>query len=114
MNTPQARTRATPAGGTMLDTLVEFLDDRVADRVADRVIEHLNATQQPQAPSGRLLSLDELVRLLPATKKPQTWRRWLYDQLRGNQVPGACKLGGSWFFRPDTTLEWLNLNGDEQ
>ena len=114
MNTPPTPNRATPASEDVLNTLVELLADRVADHVADRVIERLKTTLEPQAPSGGLLTLDDLVRLLPATKKPQTWRRWLYEKLRRGEVPGACKLGGSWFFRPDTTLEWLGHSTSEK
>ena len=110
MNTPPTRNRATPNGEDVLNTLVELL----ADRVADRVIERLKTTLEPRANSDRLLTLDELVGLLPATKKPQTWRRWLYEKLRRGEVPGACKLGGSWFFRPDTTLEWLGHSTGEK
>jgi hypothetical protein len=54
-----------------------------------------------------LLTIDELVDLLPAGKKPQTWKAWLYQRTRLGQVPGCHKLGNRLFFNPDETLPWL-------
>lgn len=55
----------------------------------------------------RLLSVDELVALLPSGKKPTTWKAWLYQRTRLGQVPGCHKLGNRLFFDPDQTLPRL-------
>ena len=56
------------------------------------------------------MSLDELVAELPKAKEPATWKRWLYERLRHGEVPGAVKLGGSWFFDGDRVREWIDAH----
>jgi hypothetical protein len=91
-----------------LPVLLEAFLERLADELADRVQQRLaqqTASAEPRA--RRLLSLDELVAHLPAGKKPETWRRWLYQRTRLGQVPGCVKLGGRLFFDRELTLPWL-------
>jgi hypothetical protein len=63
------------------------------------------ATSDP--PTARLLTLDELVAQLPPAKRPQTWKRWLYERTRRGEVPGCVKLGGMLFFEREPALAWL-------
>jgi hypothetical protein len=65
------------------------------------------ALTPPESSPRRLLSVDELVALLPSGKKPATWKAWLYQRTRLGQVPGCHKLGNRLFFDPDQTLPWL-------
>ena len=57
--------------------------------------------------SARLLTLDQLVAELPPAKRPQTWKRWLYERTRRNEIPGCVKLGGMLFFEREPALAWL-------
>ena len=90
-----------------LGPLLEQLADLLATRVANRLSSQLNEPPQPAAPARRLLTLEELVARLPAGKKPETWKRWLYQRTRHQQVPGGVKIGGRWFFDAQVTLPWL-------
>ena len=54
-----------------------------------------------------LLTLDQLVAALPKAKKPETWKRWLYERTRRGEVPGCVKLGGMLFFEREPALAWL-------
>jgi hypothetical protein len=60
---------------------------------------------EPQ--NTRLLTLDELVAEFPTAKRPQTWKRWLYERTRRGEVPGCVKLGGMLFFEREPALAWL-------
>lgn len=101
----------------LLDELVELVADRIADRLAPRLADELAARRlasaQPGAGTSALLTLDELVAELPSGKRPETWKRWLYERLRQGEkdatrkVPGAVKLGGSWFFEPEQARAWI-------
>ena len=87
----------------VLEQLVELLADRLAPRVAAEL-----AAMQPSTPTASaLVSLDDFVAQLPAAKSATTWKRWLYDYLRRREVPGAVKLGGSWFVDPSEAMPWL-------
>jgi len=84
----------------LLDDLVEQIAERVESKLAERLKVH-------EAPSVRPLTMDELIDLLPNTKTPEQWRRWLQVNSAKGEVPGAVKLGGVWCFRPDETLAWI-------
>jgi hypothetical protein len=58
-------------------------------------------------PTARLLTLDQLVAELPTAKRPQTWKRWLYERTRRGEIPGCVKLGGMLFFDREPALAWL-------
>jgi hypothetical protein len=85
---------------TLLDDLVELIDERVELRLAERL-----AAQE--TPRVKPLTVDELIDLLPNTRTPKQWRRWLQVNSQKGQVPGAVKLGGVWCYRPDETLGWI-------
>lgn len=93
----------------LLAQLVDQLADALAPRLADLLADQHQEAVAPA--SRRLLTIDELVALLPAGKKPQTWKAWLYQRTRLGQVPGCHRLGGRLFFNPDQTLPWL-INPD--
>ncbi len=92
------------------EQFLDFFADALADRVAERLGERLEATA-PQLTNGvgtaGLLTLDQLVAELPPAKRPQTWKRWLYERTRRGEVPGAVKLAGSWYFDPDQARAWI-------
>jgi hypothetical protein len=98
-------------GSDSLSVALEPLLARFATLLARELAPCLTAElalQQP-APSSarRLLTLNELIELLPAGKKPTTWKPWLYQRTRLGQVPGCHKIGNRLFFNPDLTLPWL-------
>ena len=94
------------AAQLLLAQFVELLADALARRLADTLGDR-PPTVAELVPSRRLLTLDELVALLPAGKKPKTWKAWLYERTRHGQVPGCHRLGGRLFFNPDQILPWL-------
>jgi hypothetical protein len=83
----------------------------LADALAPRLAEELRARIPPisgeESTSSRLLTLDQLVAELPPAKRPQTWKRWLYERTRRGEVPGCVKLGGMLFFEREPALAWL-------
>jgi hypothetical protein len=83
--------------------LAEALAPRLAKELSMRT--QVAATSDP--PTARLLTLDELVAQLPPAKRPQTWKRWLYERTRRGEVPGCVKLGGMLFFEREPALAWL-------
>lgn len=93
--------------------LLEQLVDALADKLAPLVAAELAARLEFSTPATngsnmlRLISLEELIAQLPAAKKPETWRRWLYERLRLGEVPGAVKLGGSWFLDAEKAQTWI-------
>jgi hypothetical protein len=90
------------AGPTVVDALAEALAPRIARQLA---AQPPAAGAEPSA--GRLLTLDQLVAELPTAKRPQTWKRWLYERTRRGEIPGCVKLGGMLFFDREPALEWL-------
>ncbi|MGH3060445.1 MAG: hypothetical protein ACRDNA_03420 [Gaiellaceae bacterium] len=86
---------------------VARLADALAPRLAAELSSRLPAPTVEQATPAKLLTLDELVAQLPAAKRPQTWKRWLYERTRRGEVPGCVKLGGMLFFEPEPALAWL-------
>jgi hypothetical protein len=87
---------------------VAVLVDALAPRLAQELSSRIPATATPDgAATGRLLTLDQLVAELPCAKRPQTWKRWLYERTRRGEVPGCVKLGGMLFFDREPALAWL-------
>jgi hypothetical protein len=86
---------------------VARLADALAPRLAAELSSRLPAPALEQATAARLLTLDELVAQLPPGKRPQTWKRWLYERTRRGEVPGCVKLGGMLFFEREPALAWL-------
>jgi hypothetical protein len=89
-----------------LDRLAELIADALLPRLAAELARQTD-TPQPGLPSRRLLTLDELIELLPAGKSAKTWRGWLYQRTRLGQVPGCHKVGNRLFFDPELTIPWL-------
>jgi hypothetical protein len=87
---------------------VAVLADALASRLAEELSSRIpaGATVDPAA-TARLLTLDQLVAVLPPAKRPQTWKRWLYERTRRGEVPGCVKLGGMLFFERESALAWL-------
>lgn len=87
---------------------VAALADALAPRIAQKLSHQITRTPDPEpAPTTRLLTLDELVAELPPAKRPQTWKRWLYERTRRGEIPGSVKLGGMLFFDREPALTWL-------
>ena len=84
--------------------LVDALAPRLAEELSSRI--PAPATPAPE-PTARLLTLDELVAELPQAKRPQTWKRWLYERTRRGEIPGCVKLGGMLFFEREPAIAWL-------
>lgn len=110
-NRAAAETAAVPAlPAAALEQLLAQFAELVAVALAPRLAAQLAqqaAAPLPPALTRRLLSLDELVAQLPAAKSPQTWKRWLYERTRKDQVPGCHRLGGRLFFDREQTIPWL-------
>jgi hypothetical protein len=85
---------------------VTMLAEALAPRLAQQ-LSHAVAPSSKQTPTARLLTLDQLVAELPPAKRPQTWKRWLYERTRRGEIPGCVKLGGMLFFEREPALEWL-------
>jgi hypothetical protein len=98
------RSESPPAGR---QPSVALLADALAPRLAAELSLRITTAPNGDAPNARLLTLDELVAQLPAAKRPQTWKRWLYERTRRGEVPGCVKLGGMLFFDPEPALRWL-------
>jgi hypothetical protein len=81
----------------------------LADALVPRLVEELAARTSPAVAelTAPLLTLDQLVAALPKAKRPETWKRWLYERTRRGEVPGCVKLGGMLFFERDPALAWL-------
>jgi hypothetical protein len=87
---------------------VAVLVDALAPRLAEELSSRIPATATPDpAATARLLTLDELVAELPPAKRPQTWKRWLYERTRRGEIPGCVKLGGMLFFDREPAMAWL-------
>jgi hypothetical protein len=86
---------------------VTVLADALAPRLAEELSHRIPPRASELATTARLLTLDELVAQLPPAKRPQTWKRWLYERTRRGEVPGCVKLGGMLFFEREPALAWL-------
>jgi hypothetical protein len=100
----EATEPATKPGGET--EAVTELADVLAPRLAQELSHRIPPSLEP-APTARLLTLDQLVAELPPAKRPQTWKRWLYERTRRGEIPGCVKLGGMLFFDRDPALAWL-------
>jgi hypothetical protein len=80
------------------------LAPRLAEELSARIPR---ATISETATTASLLTLDELVTELPPAKRPQTWKRWLYERTRRGEIPGCVKLGGMLFFERESALAWV-------
>ena len=99
---PETSVPAEPADKPAAVTvLAEALAPRLAAELSTRI------TAPEPAMASKLLTLDELVAELPPAKRPQTWKRWLYERTRRGEIPGCVKLGGMLFFERETALAWL-------
>lgn len=96
---PRVQADGEPGAVTML---AEALAPRLAQQLSRAV-----APASEHAPTARLLTLDQLVAELPPAKRPQTWKRWLYERTRRGEIPGRVKLGGMLFFEREPALDWL-------
>jgi hypothetical protein len=85
---------------------VSVLIEALAPRLAQELSQRIPPSSEP-APTARLLTLDQLVAQLPPAKRPQTWKRWLYERTRRGEIPGCVKLGGMLFFEREPALDWL-------
>jgi hypothetical protein len=86
---------------------VAGLVDALVPRLAAELAARTPATAALESPTARLLTLDQLVAELPPAKKPETWKRWLYERTRRGEVPGEVKIGGMLFFERERALAWL-------
>lgn len=86
---------------------VAGLVDVLVPRLAAELATCTPATAAQESPTARLLTLDQLVAELPPAKKPETWKRWLYERTRRGEVPGEVKIGGMLFFEREPALAWL-------
>jgi hypothetical protein len=88
---------------------VAALADALAPRIAEKLAQvgRAPAAAAESPATARLLTLDELVSELPPAKRPQTWKRWLYERTRRGEIPGCVKLGGMLFFEREPALTWL-------
>ena len=86
---------------------VALLAEALAPRIAQELSARLPTPADPDATTNRLLTLDQLVAELPPAKRPQTWKRWLYERTRRGDIPGRVKLGGMLFFEREPALSWL-------
>ncbi len=86
---------------------VAVLAAALAPRLADELARRIPSRVSEASTAAHLLTLDELVAELPPAKRPQTWKRWLYERTRRGEIPGCVKLGGMLFFERETVLAWL-------
>ena len=98
-----------------LEQLVSAIADELAPRIAEEVAHRLELPQQNGGLGTEgLITLDQLVEQLPPAKSPATWKSWLYERLRRREVPGAVKLGGSWFFDVERVRSWIEAGAPSE
>jgi hypothetical protein len=86
---------------------VSRLVDVLVPRLAAELAAQTPTAAAPESSTARLVTLDQLVAELPPAKRPETWKRWLYERTRRGEVPGCVKLGGMLFFEREPTLDWF-------
>jgi len=86
---------------------VAVLAEALAPRLAEELSRRIPSRASEPSSTTRLLTLDELVAELPPAKRPETWKRWLYERTRRGEIPGCVKLGGMLFFEREPALAWL-------
>lgn len=95
-----------PSEGPSIDA-VAGLVDALVPRLAAELAGRTPAGAVHESATARLVTLDQLVAELPPAKKPETWKRWLYERTRRGEVPGEVKIGGMLFFEREPALAWL-------
>ncbi len=83
--------------------LAAALAPRIAAELATRTAGGVSG----DGGTAQLLTLDQLVAELPPAKRPETWKRWLYERTRRGEIPGCVKLGGMLFFQRESAVAWL-------
>ena len=91
-----------------------MLAEALAPRLAAELAARTPAAAGHEAATARLLTLDQLVAELPPAKRPETWKRWLYERTRRGEVPGGVKIGGMLFFEREPALAWLRAGATTQ
>jgi hypothetical protein len=86
---------------------VSRLVDALVPRLAAELAATTPAAAAPDSSTARLVTLDQLVAELPPAKRPETWKRWIYERTRRGEIPGCVKLGGMLFFEREPTLNWF-------
>jgi hypothetical protein len=86
---------------------VALLAEALAPKLAHELSTRTPVASDRAPASTRLLTLDQLVAEFPPAKRPQTWKRWLYERTRRGEIPGCVKLGGMLFFEREPALAWL-------
>ncbi len=104
LNADPEQATAQSDGPTAVTVLAEALAPRLAEELSNRIPR---TAVSERSETARLLTLDELVAELPPAKRPQTWKRWLYERTRRGEIPGCVKLGGMLFFERESALAWL-------
>jgi hypothetical protein len=79
----------------------------LAPRIAAELAARASAPVNGDDSTAKLLTLDQLVAELPPAKRPETWKRWLYERTRRGEIPGCVKLGGMLFFEREPAVAWL-------
>ena len=95
-----------PASAAPLDDIAP-LAAALAPRIAAELATRARGVAVDESPTARLLTLDQLVAELPPGKRPETWKRWLYERTRRGEIPGCVKLGGMLFFQRESAVAWL-------
>jgi hypothetical protein len=98
--------RPAPDSGSTPFADVVVLADALAPRLAAELAAYASAGTGPDASTAALL-IDQLVAEFPPAKRPETWKRWLYERTRRGEVPGGMKIGGMLFFEREPALAWL-------
>jgi hypothetical protein len=86
---------------------VALLAEALAPKIARELSTRTPVASDRTPANTRLLTLDQLVAEFPPAKRPQTWKRWLYERTRRGEIPGCVKLGGMLFFEREPALAWL-------
>jgi hypothetical protein len=86
---------------------VSRLVEALVPRLAAELAAQTPAAAPRESSTARLVTLDQLVAELPPAKRPETWKRWLYERTRRGEIPGCVKLGGMLFFEREDTLNWF-------
>jgi hypothetical protein len=104
LNRTHERAGDTASEPPAVAVLAEALAPRLAEALSHRIPPIASAQS---ATTTRLVTLDQLVAELPPAKRPETWKRWLYERTRRGEIPGCVKLGGMLFFEREPALAWL-------
>lgn len=81
------------------------LEVRTRTRRLQEAIADAAGVELPKQPL--LVTTDELIEMLPATKTPAVWKGWIRGRAHRGEVPGAVKVKGAWHFDAEKTLAWI-------